>query len=449
VGRVAPRGHYSARRKRAAALLPLRPGHSFKLGADIRRVRFDRQTGGVFNGRYFFGAIYTSNPQAPNSGAPLADFLLGLPSLIEGEQQLDWTRLRQIYAGAFFQDDWKATRRLTVNWGLRYDLYTALVDARDRGSLFDVTAARFARPGQDGYSQGVIGGDHNNFGPPWGLAFQWRPRIVIRSGYGIYFGDSDRNASSHLHGSQIPNVPILTAPPVDALRTVTPPYTVSTPIQIAAFNPDLSTPSCDRINLQQLPFEFALHGRNTQANRRYPFINFINGLFAYDQSTATSNYNSVNFKVERRLSAGLTFLVNYSIQKTLERGVPGVIGTFTQNGGTSLPLDSFFNPAAFSAPLAVTSSTGARIQTYGNSAKRVARGPGLANWDAGLFKNTNVREGVNVQFRAEFFNLFNTPHFGLASAASPSLTFGNPAFGKLVTSAELGRQIQFGLKFVF
>jgi hypothetical protein len=375
---------------------------------------------------------------------------------------------------------------------------------------------------------------------------------------------------------------------VDPQRTITPPYTVSTPIQIAPFQPDLTTFSArnpinrtffapdllntvsaylqqysfsiqweaapnwlletsyegskgtklgDRINLQQVPFAFALDGRNTQANRMFPFIN---GLFAYDQSTATSNYNSVNFRVERRLAAGLAFLANYSIQKTLERGVPGVIGTFTQNGGTSLPLDSFdtrrevtyspldvpqnltisysyelplarkaggvagkvaggwmvsgitafrsgfptdirfaatppifathnvpdrvsgqplrvnnpgpdqfFNPAAFSAPPVVASSAGARIQTFGNSAKRVARGPGSRIWDFGLFKNTTITERTMVQFRAEFFNLFNTPQFGLASASSPSLTFGNPAFGKLVTSASVGRQIQFGLKLVW
>ena len=235
----------------------------------------------------------------------------------------------------------------------------------------------------------MLNGDHNNFGPRFGLAYQLRPKLVIRTGYGIFFGDSDRNSSSHLQGSQIPNVPIITAPVVDPQRTVTPPYTLSTPIKIEPYQPDLKAFSAanpivrtffapdllhtvspylqqysfsiqyeaarnwlletsyegskgtklgDRINLNQEPFEYALDGRNTQANRRYPFIN---GLFAYDQSTATSNYNSVNFKVERRFSSGLAFLVNYSIQKTLERGVPGVIGTFTQNGGTSLPLDSY------------------------------------------------------------------------------------------------------------
>ena len=73
----------------------------------------------------------------------------------------------------------------------------------------------------------------------------------------------------------------------------------------------------------------------------------------------------------------------------------------------------------------------------------------LANWDFGLFKNTRINERVMLQFRSEFFNLFNTPQFGLASASSASLTVGNAAFGKLVTSANVGRQIQFGMKLIF
>jgi Carboxypeptidase regulatory-like domain/TonB dependent receptor len=567
--------------------------HSTKAGFDLRRYRIDRQTGDVFNGRFFFGSIYTANPQVANSGAPFADFLLGLPSLLDGTQQLDWSRLRQIYGGAFIQDDWKVNARLTLNYGLRYDLWTVPVDARNRGSFFDASVGRFVLPGSNGYSRGILQPNHKNFSPRFGAAFQVTQKLVLRAGYGIFFGDSDRNASAGILGSQIPNVPIIATPPVDPQRTTAPPFTMSTPIPVSPFNPDLSTfnaqnpialtlfapdfhntkppylqeysfsiqyaPAAnwltevsyegskgthlgDRVNLQQLPFESALSDQNTQAFRRYPFIN---GLFAYDTSTATSNYNSVNFKVERRFSRGLALLANYSIQKTLERGVPGTIGTFDQNGGTSLPLDSynlqrevalapldipqnltfsytyelpfgpgkgfvhdkgpagkiiggwsvngitsfrsgfptdirfgrqvpifsthnvpdrvtgqpltvpnagpdqFFNPAAFSAPPTVLSAHGNAVQTFGNAAKRVARGPGSRNWDFAVFKDTRIHERLNLQFRTEIFNLFNTPQFGLASASSPSLTIGNPNFGKLVTSADVGRQIQFALKLLF
>jgi hypothetical protein len=56
---------------------------------------------------------------------------------------------------------------------------------------------------------------------------------------------------------------------------------------------------------------------------------------------------------------------------------------------------------------------------------------------------------VNVQFRAEAFNLANTPTFFLPAASNPALSVGSPNFGKLSSSSATGRQIQFGLKVNF
>ena len=66
-----------------------------------------------------------------------------------------------------------------------------------------------------------------------------------------------------------------------------------------------------------------------------------------------------------------------------------------------------------------------------------------------MFRNFAIRERVNLQFRAEAFNLTNTPAFFLPSAASPVLTIGNASFGKLNASSATGRQLQFGLKLLF
>jgi hypothetical protein len=71
------------------------------------------------------------------------------------------------------------------------------------------------------------------------------------------------------------------------------------------------------------------------------------------------------------------------------------------------------------------------------------------NLDFSLFKNTALTESKNLQFRAEFFNLTNTPTFFLASANSASLAVGQPTFGKLSQGTAVGRQIQLGLKLVF
>jgi hypothetical protein len=56
---------------------------------------------------------------------------------------------------------------------------------------------------------------------------------------------------------------------------------------------------------------------------------------------------------------------------------------------------------------------------------------------------------LTLQFRAESFNLTNTPAFSLPGASSQAMTIGNANFGKLTTSSATGRQNQFGLKLIF
>jgi hypothetical protein len=122
-------------------------------------------------------------------------------------------------------------------------------------------------------------------------------------------------------------------------------------------------------------------------------------------------------------------------------------------------VDAYFNPAAFRVPGTVPSNTGAAIQLFGNSARRVARGPDSRNADLSIFKNINFTERYYLQFRAEMFNFTNTPTFFLPSANSPTLTCIGPSggacnasnalFGKLSNGTATGRQIQMGLKFYF
>jgi hypothetical protein len=81
--------------------------------------------------------------------------------------------------------------------------------------------------------------------------------------------------------------------------------------------------------------------------------------------------------------------------------------------------------------------------TFGNSGKNVLRGPRYFNTDIGILKNTRVKERVTVQFRAEFFNLFNNVNFRLPNATLTSASVGR------ITSAYDPRVIQFGLKLSF
>lgn len=92
-----------------------------------------------------------------------------------------------------------------------------------------------------------------------------------------------------------------------------------------------------RNNLNQVPFEYALTGKNTQAYRRMPKIN---GTGGYSEGDANNKYHAFNLRVDKRFSRGFNFLANYTIAKNLESNGSGD-SSYSQNGGTSLPLYSF------------------------------------------------------------------------------------------------------------
>ncbi len=208
---------------------------------DLRRARFDTLKGTPFFGNEIYGAIFTSSSNAPGSGLPFADFLLGYPAFTQGTPMLDWGRQRSIYFGGFVQDDWKITRNLTINLGIRYELFTQPVDARDLGSLFNIANGQYALPGQNGYSRAIVDGDHNNWGPRLGFAYQATSKLVIRGGAGLFYGERDQNQQVTQFSGNLPNVPVVSLPAVSATQTVAPPYTINTPITVVPTDPSLAS----------------------------------------------------------------------------------------------------------------------------------------------------------------------------------------------------------------
>jgi Carboxypeptidase regulatory-like domain len=115
------------------------------------------------------------------------------------------------------------------------------------------------------------------------------------------------------------------------------------------------------------------------------------------------------------------------------QGRPDIIGDPHLSGGRSRSqkIAEWFNPTAF------------RINqpgTYGTSGRNSLYGPGSFNTDLGLFKNFGIREGMHLQFRSEFFNVFNNVNLG-----NPQNTMVSPTIGQ-ISSAGSPRIIQFGLK---
>ena len=98
-------------------------------------------------------------------------------------------------------------------------------------------------------------------------------------------------------------------------------------------------------------------------------------------------------------------------------------------------VDRWFDTSAFATPAPFT---------YGNAGRNILYGPGRVNFDFSLFKEFGIREGLRLQFRAECFNVFNTPQFDLPNAA---IGAGNA--GTITSIVGTPRQIQFGAKVVF
>jgi hypothetical protein len=109
-------------------------------------------------------------------------------------------------------------------------------------------------------------------------------------------------------------------------------------------------------------------------------------------------------------------------------------------GNPGLPnrsVNEWFNTAAFQP---VTPCAG-----YGNSGRNILRGPGINNWDFSLVKNTHLAETFNLQFRSEFFNLWNHPGF-----QTPISDITSPSFGQITaTRPDSEREIQLVLRLEF
>ena len=102
--------------------------------------------------------------------------------------------------------------------------------------------------------------------------------------------------------------------------------------------------------------------------------------------------------------------------------------------------NQWFDPNAFVLPTP---------GTYGNLGRGTLTGPGLTDIDISLIKNTRVWERCQLQFRAEFFNIFNHSNFGTPNPIVFSGSAFSPTAGLITSTATTSRQIQFGLKLIF
>src|SRR5581483_8664049 len=91
---------------------------------------------------------------------------------------------------AFVQDQWRVNSRLTVNLGLRYDLFTPVKERHDRQSDFFLgSGSTLAIAGQNGISDTILNIQNHNFSPRLGLAYRLGDKTVVRAAYGLFYFD--------------------------------------------------------------------------------------------------------------------------------------------------------------------------------------------------------------------------------------------------------------------
>jgi hypothetical protein len=177
--------------------------HEFKMGAEVRAIRFNSLQTADTSTNFAFTSAFTQGPNPAQSSAiagdAVASFLLGVPAS-GSVQPSPALAMQTLYYGAFIQDSWKITSRLTLNLGLRYELETPRTDRFNQFTNFDYRAAPpLNTPGLDlhgaltfvdvnGASRYQSNIDANNIAPRAGFAWHATPRTVIRSGAGIFYG---------------------------------------------------------------------------------------------------------------------------------------------------------------------------------------------------------------------------------------------------------------------
>jgi hypothetical protein len=528
--------------------------HLIKFGFDFRAVKQD-----AFRDVQSRGFLTFSNFAFTRNA--LADLLLGLPTITGGARLDNPQHLRTESYGFYVNDNFRVKPNLTLSAGLRYEFNSPPVDEFDRANLFDPAIGNLVAVGTNGVPRGGYEADKNNFAPRVGLAWTLGSRgdTVLRAGYGVYFDQSSLAPSEGLYFNS-PFFDFNLFFTIQGLFTLTldDPFPSFFPIPLPksafGFQRDLRTPYLQHWNVsvqhelgRSRVVELAYVGskgtklitaRDINQPRPSPASPNFRPLpqfddITFEESSANSNYHSLQVRFQQRLDFGLSLLSSYTWSKSIdnassffssagdpnfpqdsfntagERGrsnfdvrhrlslsygydLPfgkgrtflagdGVLPTIltgwqtfgiatvqsgrpftvallsdidnSNTGRSTLGFgandrpnvvgnaelsnrspDAWFNTSAFAFPA---------FGSFGDAGRNILDGPGFVNLNASLMKTTKLVEGLDLQFRAEAFNLFNHPNFNL-----PDNFLGSPTFGRIL-SAQSPRHIQFGLKLLF
>ena len=185
----------------------VKSAHTMRFGLDMRLQQYARQNAGNAGMRLAFDRTFTQevfNRPDVASGSSIAALLLGIPSGGNIDNNVFPIYMAKYYA-PWFQDDWKVSRKLTLNFGFRWDLNNPGVERYNRINYgFNATTVNPANARIDrtklingnqilgglGFAtdgQAAVNKDNNNFQPRIGFAYKLTDKTVLRGGFGRYY----------------------------------------------------------------------------------------------------------------------------------------------------------------------------------------------------------------------------------------------------------------------
>lgn len=178
--------------------------HTLKWGIDFRRRQLTIYQTNQGNGRFNFSPALTDS-RAGSGGDSMANFLLGFPTTAAHDYTLNWPGERGSEWGMYFADDWRISRKLTLNLGLRWDYYTPYSEVANRWANFNISTAKIDIAGRNGVDKYAgVQPYRKNFGPRFGFAYQLMARTVLRGGFGIFYNPTGSEGGSLRLFRQLP-----------------------------------------------------------------------------------------------------------------------------------------------------------------------------------------------------------------------------------------------------
>jgi hypothetical protein len=381
-----------------------RGAHSIRVGSDVTYIQTAILDVSAIRGVFSFLAnTWTGNPWG--------DFLLGLPGAYTQTGFFVAYNRNQIY-NFFVQDDYRVLPNLTLNLGLRYEYGTPIYEKYNRMSNYSLDTGTMIQASDS--NPYLVNTDKHNFAPRIGLAWTVKPKIVIRSAYGIFYQHTFRQGRENLLAENEPFLQNLTAPqspgsPNPITLASGPPANffataLQTQVSVRGNDPNLKNGYVQQWNFttqyalaKDWIFEVGYVGnKGTHLSRfwnanqptvpgtsatlgaRRPNQGF--GDVEYMDSGGNSFYNALQTRLEKRFSNGLTLLHSF----TYARGLDSVGAWNDINPGASLyPQDAynFANEKALAENIVKLNSVASWVYElpFGRGQKMMTSAPPVVN----------------------------------------------------------------------